>query len=151
MLAPEAIALRIARLPEWKYVPSPRLANTCSSLVKGATPTHGTPSPPICVKVSVERSIHSAMKWQPMPAKARLPSGTLVEVLWGQPEQKYGVRETGATACIWVACRPLNQSALARSILAISGLRLSRSRRSVSELASEATLSSAAKVRKRLS
>ena len=97
------------------------------------------------------RSIHSAMKWQPMPAKARLPSGTLVEVLCGQPEQKYGVRVTGATACIWVACRPLNQSALARSIAAISGLRLSRSRRSVSELASEATLSSAAKVRKRLS
>ena len=72
--------------------------------MKGATPTHGTPSPPIWVKVSVERSIHSAMKWQPMPAKARLPSGTLVEVLCGQPEQKYGVRVTGATACIWVAC-----------------------------------------------
>ena len=47
------------------------------------------------------RSIHSAMKWQPMPAKARLPSGTLVEVLCGQPEQKYGVRVIGATACIW--------------------------------------------------
>src|SRR3569833_2100953 len=65
------------------------------SLVKGAMPTHGTPSPPICVKVSVERSIHSAMKWQPMPASARLPSGTFVEVLWGQPEQKYGVRAAG--------------------------------------------------------
>jgi len=38
-----------------------------------------------------------------MPAKARLPSGTLVEVLCGQPEQKYGVRVIGATACIWVA------------------------------------------------
>ena len=37
------------------------------------------------------------MKWQPMPAKARLPSGTLVEVLCGQPEQKYGVRVIGAT------------------------------------------------------
>ena len=32
------------------------------------------------------------MPWQPMPAIARLPSGTLVEVLCGQPEQKYGVR-----------------------------------------------------------
>ena len=64
-------------------------------------PTHGTPSPPIWVKVSVLRFIHSAMKWQPMPAMARLPSGTLVEVLCGQPEQKYGVRVTGATACIW--------------------------------------------------
>ena len=30
-----------------------------------------------------------------MPAKARLPSGTLVEVLCGQPEQKYGVRVIG--------------------------------------------------------
>ena len=33
-----------------------------------------------------------------MPASARLPSGTFVDVLWGQPEQKYGVRETGAAA-----------------------------------------------------
>jgi hypothetical protein len=32
------------------------------------------------------------MKWQPMPAVARLPSGTRVEVLCGQPEQKYGMR-----------------------------------------------------------
>ena len=30
------------------------------------------------------------MKWQPMPACAREPSGTLVEVLCGQPAQKYG-------------------------------------------------------------
>jgi hypothetical protein len=30
-----------------------------------------------------------------MPAIARLPSGTLVEVLCGQPEQKNGVRATG--------------------------------------------------------
>src|ERR1700675_5050590 len=144
-------ALGDAGLPERKKVPSPRLANTCSSLVNGATPTQGTPSPPICVNVSVLRSIHSAMKWQPMPAIARLPSGTLVEGLCGQPEQKYGVRLIGETACIWLACRPLNQSALARSISAISGLRLSRKSRSVSELASEATLSSAAKVRNRLS
>ena len=57
----------------------------------------------------------------------------------------------GATACICVASRPLNQSALARSMFLISGLRSSRRSRSVSELASEATLSSAAKVRKRLS
>jgi hypothetical protein len=32
------------------------------------------------------------MKWQPMPASAFDPSGTRVEVLCGQPEQKYGVR-----------------------------------------------------------
>src|SRR6201985_3401752 len=122
----------------------------CCSFVNGATPTQGTPSPPIWVNVSVERSIHSAIKWQPMPAKARLPSGTLVEVLCGQPEQKYGVLEIGDTACIWVARRPLNQSALARSIAAISGLRLSRSSRSVSELANDATLSSSADGRERL-
>jgi hypothetical protein len=42
----------------------------------------------------VSRFIHVAMKWQPMPASARLPSGTRVEVLCGQPEQKYGVRLT---------------------------------------------------------
>ena len=45
----------------------------------------------------------------------------------------------------------MNQSALARSMAAISGLRLRRSSRSVSELASEATLSSSANGRKRLS
>src|SRR5690348_6995074 len=32
-----------------------------------------------------------------MPANARLPSGTRVEVLCGQPEQKYGVRANGTT------------------------------------------------------
>jgi len=62
-------------------------------------------SPPIWVNVSVLRSIHSAMKWQPMPQRARLPSGTLVEVLCGQPEQKYGVRLIGRTGCICVASR----------------------------------------------
>src|ERR1035437_9427999 len=44
------------------------------------------------VKVEVCGSIHTAMKWQPMPACARDPSGTRVEVLCGQPEQKYGIR-----------------------------------------------------------
>ena len=39
----------------------------------------------------VLRFIQLAMKWQPIPASAWLPSGTLVEVLWGQPEQKNGV------------------------------------------------------------
>eukprot|EP00581_Thalassiosira_minuscula_P035607 CAMPEP_0184473610 /NCGR_PEP_ID=MMETSP0740-20130409/125497_1 /TAXON_ID=385413 /ORGANISM="Thalassiosira miniscula, Strain CCMP1093" /LENGTH=41 /DNA_ID= /DNA_START= /DNA_END= /DNA_ORIENTATION= len=32
------------------------------------------------------------MTWQPMPLMALDPSGSLVEVLCGQPEQKYGVR-----------------------------------------------------------
>ena len=33
-----------------------------------------------------------AIPWQPMPAIAREPSGTRVEVLWGQPEQNQGER-----------------------------------------------------------
>ena len=33
-------------------------------------------------------SISSVMVWQPMPAPTAAPSGTLVERLWGQPEQK---------------------------------------------------------------
>ncbi len=48
-------------------------------------------------KVAVARFIHSTMKWQPMPASAREPSGTRVEVLCGQPGQKYGVRAIGIT------------------------------------------------------
>ena len=44
------------------------------------------------VNVYVERSIQIAITWQPMPAVARLPSGTTVDVLCGQPEQKYGMR-----------------------------------------------------------
>src|SRR4051794_23286669 len=51
-----------------------------------------TPSPPIWISDDVSRSIQLAMKWQPMPASALEPSGTLVDVLCGQPEQKYGVR-----------------------------------------------------------
>ena len=47
-----------------------------------------TPSPPIWISDVVSRSIQLAMKWQPMPASAFEPSGTLVEVLCGQPEQK---------------------------------------------------------------
>ncbi len=60
----------------------------CFSSVNGAWPIHGTPSPPMWVNVDVERSIQIAITWQPMPAVARLPSGTLVEVLCGHPEQK---------------------------------------------------------------
>ena len=59
----------------------------CCSSVNGACPIQGTPSPPMCVNVEVERSIQIAITWQPMPAVARLPSGTRVEVLCGQPEQ----------------------------------------------------------------
>src|SRR3989344_5076474 len=56
MLVPAAMLWRMASSPLWKYVPSPRLANTCWSVVNGAWPTQVTPSPPICVKVEVLRS-----------------------------------------------------------------------------------------------
>ena len=69
----------------------------CWSVVKGCWPTHGTPSPPICVKPMVERSIQVAMKWQPMPPIAREPSGTTVLVLCGQPEQNQGWRPASDT------------------------------------------------------
>ena len=57
--------------------------------MKGARPTQFTPSLPMAQMPAVLRSgIQVAMTWQPMPAKARLPSGTRVELLCGQPEQK---------------------------------------------------------------
>ena len=39
-------------------------------------------------------SIIITMLWQPMPPPTSAPSGTLVDVLCGQPEQKYGERVT---------------------------------------------------------
>ena len=51
--------------------------------------------------LSVSRwSIQLAMKWQPMPACAREPSGTFVERLCGQPAQNHGARHgtSGAPA-----------------------------------------------------
>ena len=53
----------------------------------------------------VLRSIHTLMKWQPMPAIAREPSGTLVEVLCGQPEQNHGCRSLVApSVSVCMAC-----------------------------------------------
>ena len=51
-------------------------------------PTQVAPSAPMWVKVFVLRSMPIASVWQPMPAIAIEPSGTLVELLCGQPEQK---------------------------------------------------------------
>ena len=68
----------------------------CWSVVNGAWPTQVTPSPPIWLKVTVLRSIQIAMKWQPMPAIAREPSGTRVLVLCGQPLQNQGWRSRAA-------------------------------------------------------
>ena len=59
------------------------------SVVNGACPIQLTPSPPMWVAYAVRRpGWNIAIPWQPMPAIAREPSGTRVEVLWGQPEQK---------------------------------------------------------------
>ena len=85
------------------------------SVLNGAWPTQGTPSPPICVKPTVLRSIHTVMKWQPMPAMAREPSGTRVEVLCGQPEQNQGMRSALTST-----------TAMARSLAAITARRASR-------------------------
>ena len=74
-------------------MPSPRFWKMCGVETKGAWPIQLAPSPPICVTASVRRSgSHTAMPWQPMPPSAIEPSGTTVEVLCGQPEQKLGSR-----------------------------------------------------------
>ncbi len=89
----------MASEPEWKSVPSPRFWNMCGVSVNGAMPTHCTPSPPMWVTPAVRRSgMVSAMPWQPMPAAAIEPSGTTVERLCGQPEQKYGWRDSVSAA-----------------------------------------------------
>jgi hypothetical protein len=49
MFVPAATACRMARLPEWKNVPSPRFWNRWAVWLNGAAPTHVAPSPPICV------------------------------------------------------------------------------------------------------
>ena len=64
----------------------------CVVSVKGATPTHCAPSAPMWVTPMMPRSMPMAMPWQPMPAEATLPSGTTVERLCGQPEQKKALR-----------------------------------------------------------
>ncbi|MCY1530152.1 hypothetical protein D9M68_653280 [compost metagenome] len=77
----------------------------CCSFTNGCWPIHGTPSPPIWVKPTVARSIQMVMKWQPMPAMAREPSGTRVLVLCGQPEQNQGWRSAPSTPLVSRVCR----------------------------------------------
>src|ERR1700674_5807327 len=101
----------------------------CLVDVNGAWPTHGTPSPPMCVKVDVERSIQIAMTWQPMPAVARLPSGTLVDVLCGQPEQKYGTRFNVILGLESAVSLALIQSTRVRSFSIVRGCSSRRSMR----------------------
>ena len=68
------------------------LANTCCVPLCPATPSQAAPSPPIWEIVMVLRSIATAIRWQPTPPSAQLPSGTLVDWLCGQPGQNQGVR-----------------------------------------------------------
>ena len=45
-----------------------------------------------------------AMVWQPMPAETMLPSGAVVELLCGQPEQYQAVRvAVGSLARAWIS------------------------------------------------
>ena len=65
------------------------IPNDFRTAENGAAPTHCAPSPPIWLKVEVFSSgWASAITWQPMPPPVTEPSGVLVEVLCGQPEQK---------------------------------------------------------------
>ena len=66
----------------------------CFMSVKLDRPMKGAPSPPIWAKVRVFGPSSSAMKWQPMPALAKLPSGSLVEVACGHPAQNAGMRRS---------------------------------------------------------
>src|SRR4029077_14435043 len=57
----------------------------------------------MCEAVAVWFGLTSvAIQWQPMPASARLPSGTGVERLWGHPAQKPGLR-IGAVRLLSIA------------------------------------------------
>jgi hypothetical protein len=68
------------------------LAKTCCVPLWPATPSQAAPSPPMCEMVRVLRPIITAIRWQPTPPSAQLPSGTLVDWLCGQPGQNQGVR-----------------------------------------------------------
>ncbi len=80
------------------------------------------PSPPICEAVAVCCGLTSvAIQWQPMPASARLPSGTGVERLCGHPAQKPGLR-MGAGRLLSVA--PGASGALKRAVRIVARNRL---------------------------
>ncbi len=97
-------AYRMARLPEWAYVPSPMFWKMCLTSVNGAMPIHCAPSAPMCVPMTTLRPIHIAIVWQPMPADTRLPAGARVELLCGQPEQYQAVRtDVASLARAWIS------------------------------------------------
>ena len=61
----------------------------CGVSTKVCAPTQGMPSCPIETVCIVRRSgMKWARPWQPVAPMAVEPSGTSVEVLCGQPEQK---------------------------------------------------------------
>ena len=64
------------------------LAKMCGVPDVPAAPSQAAPSPPIWLMVMVLRPIHTAIRWQPTPPSAQEPSGTRVDWLCGQPEQK---------------------------------------------------------------
>ena len=81
-------------------MPSPKFWMKCLRSVKGSIPSHVMPSLPMaqiparCPKRSSENNV--VMPWHPMPAPYKLPSGTFVPQLCGQPEQNHGVRDTAS-------------------------------------------------------
>ena len=91
MSTPLATAARMASDPEWKYVPSPRFWTRWPRSTNGAMPIHWAPSLPIAVSPAMSPtrsgSIRATMAWHPMPPPTRVPSGTRVERLCGQPLQ----------------------------------------------------------------
>ena len=101
MFALAATAALMASEPEWSNVPSPMFCTKWSRSRNGAMPIHCIPSPPIWDRpVTVpacDSSISSTRAWQPMPAPTSVPGSGLVELLCGQPEQKYGTRLTSGS------------------------------------------------------
>src|SRR3954453_15780103 len=91
----------MASEPEWWNGPAPGVWANGSDSVNGCMPTNCAPSPPICVipvTVPLPCGASSTIVWQPMPTPSSASSGLAVGVLCGQPEQKYGVRASGAGA-----------------------------------------------------
>src|SRR5918997_891555 len=96
MLVPAATLARMASVPEWLRVPSPRFWMRCGSSTNGERPIQGTPSAPIGVGgsrcMSALRASKYMMPWHPTPPPTRAPAGATVERLWGQPLQYPGAR-----------------------------------------------------------
>ena len=95
---PNPTACRTARDAEWANVPSPTFWNRCGgSTMNACAPTHATPSPPICVDITVQSGDRT---WHPIPAPPTAPSGTCVERPCGQPLQKKGLRRSSPSTIV---------------------------------------------------